>query len=621
VPAPKQNFPSSSIWLIVAGLVVIAALGLFSGGNNNSAGSDVIPYSQFQQYLNSNKVKEVTVSGNTIRGTLTEKMPDGRTEFTTVQVPPDLAAQLAQHKVEYSGSANDGGALATLLSWILPPLLFVGIWMFASRAMMGGRGGGMGGFGGGLLSVGRSRAKLVAETDVKVTFADVAGVDEAKEELHEIIDFLKRPDEYTRLGAHIPRGILLVGPPGTGKTLLARAVAGEAGVPFYSTNGAEFVEMFVGVGAARVRDLFEQARQTSPCIIFIDELDALGRARGVNPIAGQDEKEQTLNQLLAEMDGFDRSVAIVILAATNRPEILDPALLRAGRFDRQVLVDRPDKKGRVEILGIHLKNLKLSPDVRLDEIAALTPGFTGADLANLANEAAVLATRRGAQSIAEADFTAAVERIIAGLEKKSRILIPRERRIVAYHEMGHAIVALAIPGSDPIQKVSIIPRGIGALGYTLQHPTEDRFLMGRQELEDKMTVLFGGRAAEMLIATDVSTGASDDIAKATDIARGMVLRFGMDEKLGPVAWDTEQGHFLNQQGSFWQQRRFSDQTAHEIDVAVRAHLESARGRAVAILQANRAALDEGAAALLAHETLTAEELPKVVVEQQRQAAE
>ena len=621
MPAPKQNFPSSSIWLIVAGLVVIAALGLFSGGNNNSAGSDVIPYSQFQQYLNSNKVKEVTVSGNTIRGTLTEKMPDGRTEFTTVQVPPDLAAQLAQHKVEYSGSANDGGALATLLSWILPPLLFVGIWMFASRAMMGGRGGGMGGFGGGLLSVGRSRAKLVAETDVKVTFADVAGVDEAKEELHEIIDFLKRPDEYTRLGAHIPRGILLVGPPGTGKTLLARAVAGEAGVPFYSTNGAEFVEMFVGVGAARVRDLFEQARQTSPCIIFIDELDALGRARGVNPIAGQDEKEQTLNQLLAEMDGFDRSVAIVILAATNRPEILDPALLRAGRFDRQVLVDRPDKKGRVEILGIHLKNLKLSPDVRLDEIAALTPGFTGADLANLANEAAVLATRRGAQSIAEADFTAAVERIIAGLEKKSRILIPRERRIVAYHEMGHAIVALAIPGSDPIQKVSIIPRGIGALGYTLQHPTEDRFLMGRQELEDKMTVLFGGRAAEMLIATDVSTGASDDIAKATDIARGMVLRFGMDEKLGPVAWDTEQGHFLNQQGSFWQQRRFSDQTAHEIDVAVRAHLESARGRAVAILQANRAALDEGAAALLAHETLTAEELPKVVVEQQRQAAE
>jgi len=619
VPAPKQNF-TSSIWLIVAGLVVIAALGLFSGGNNNASGSNVIPYSRFQQYLSANKVKEVTVSGNLIRGTLNEKMPDGRTDFTTVQVPPDLASQLAQHKVEYSGSSTDSGALGTLLSWILPPLLFVGIWMFASRAMTGGRGG-VGGFGGGLLSVGRSRAKLVAETDVKVTFSDVAGVDEAKDELHEIVDFLKRPDEYTRLGAHIPRGILLVGPPGTGKTLLARAVAGEAGVPFYSTNGAEFVEMFVGVGAARVRDLFEQARQTSPCIIFIDELDALGRARGVNPVAGQDEKEQTLNQLLAEMDGFDRSVAIVILAATNRPEILDPALLRAGRFDRQVLVDRPDKKGRVEILRIHLKNLKLAPDVRLDEIAALTPGFTGADLANLGNEAAVLATRRGAQSISESDFTAAVERIIAGLEKKSRILIPRERRIVAYHEMGHAIVALAIPGTDPVQKVSIIPRGIGALGYTLQHPTEDRFLMGRQELEDKMTVLFGGRAAEMMLSEDVSTGASDDIAKATDIARGMVLRFGMDEKLGPVAWDTEQGQFLNQQSTFWQQRRFSDVTAHEIDIAVRAHLEAARGRAVAILQSNRAALDEGAAALLSHETLSAEELPKVVVEQQRQAAE
>jgi cell division protease FtsH len=452
VPAPKQQFPSF-IWLIVAGLVMVTALGMFSNGGG---GSDVIPYSQFQQYLDANKVKQVTVSGNVIHGTLIEAMPDGRTSFTSVQVPPNLATQLAQHNVEFSATPTDSGTLGTLLSWILPPLLFVGIWMFASRAMMGGRGGG---FGGGLLSVGRSKAKLVAETDVKVSFNDVAGVDEAKEELHEIIDFLKRPEEFTRLGAHIPRGILLVGPPGTGKTLLARAVAGEAGVPFYSTNGAEFVEMFVGVGAARVRDLFEQARQSSPCIIFIDELDALGRARGVSPVAGQDEKEQTLNQLLAEMDGFDRSVAIVILAATNRPEILDPALLRAGRFDRQVLVDRPDKKGRVDILRIHLKNLKVSQDVKLEEIAALTPGFTGADLANLANEAAVLATRRGAESIAMDDFTGAVERIVAGLEKRSRILIPRERRVVAYHEMGHALVALAIPGTDPVQKVSIIPRG------------------------------------------------------------------------------------------------------------------------------------------------------------------
>jgi cell division protease FtsH len=605
VAVRKPDF-SSPIWLIVAGLVVIAALGLFGGGNG-SGGTDVIPYSQFQQYLDANKVKEVTVAGNVIHGTLTEKMASGRTSFTTVQVPPDLASQLAKHNVQFTGAATDGGAVGTLLSWVLPPLLFVGIWMFASRMMMGGRGG----FGGGLLSVGRSRAKLVAETDVKVSFADVAGVDEAKEELHEIVDFLKRPEEFTRLGAHIPRGILLVGPPGTGKTLLARAVAGEAGVPFYATNGAEFVEMFVGVGAARVRDLFEQARGSAPCIIFIDELDALGRARGVNPVAGQDEKEQTLNQLLAEMDGFDRSVAIVILAATNRPEILDPALLRAGRFDRQVLVDRPDKQGRVEILRIHLKNLKLAPDVSLEEIAALTPGFTGADLANLANEAAVLATRRGGDAITGNDFTGAVERIVAGLEKKSRILIPRERRIVAYHEMGHALVALAIPGSDPVQKVSIIPRGIGALGYTLQRPTDDRFLMGRQELADKMTVLMGGRAAEMQLGEDVSTGAADDLAKATDIARGMVLRFGMDPKLGPVAWDTEQGQFLNQPGVFWQQRRFSDETAYEIDRSVRSLLEGALNRAVRILQSNRPALDEGAAALLARETLNSEELPKV----------
>jgi cell division protease FtsH len=585
---------------------VIGALGLFGGSGNG--GSDTIPYSQFQQYLDANKVKQVTVSGNVIHGTLTEAMADGRTNFSTVLVSPNLAEELAKHKVEFSGSATEGGAVATVLSWVVPPLLFVGVWMFASRMMTGGRGGG---WGGGLLSVGRSRAKLVAETGVSTSFADVAGVDEAKDELHEIVDFLKRPEEFTRLGAHIPRGILLVGPPGTGKTLLARAVAGEAGVPFYATNGAEFVEMFVGVGAARVRDLFEQARQSAPCIIFIDELDALGRARGVHPVAGQDEKEQTLNQLLAEMDGFDRSVAIVILGATNRPEVLDPALLRAGRFDRQVLVDRPDKKGRVDILRIHLARLKLAPDVKLEDIAALTPGFTGADLANLGNEAAVLATRRGAEAIGMDDFTSAVERIVAGLEKRSRILIPRERRIVAYHEMGHALVALAIPGSDPVQKVSIIPRGIGALGYTLQHPTEDRFLMGRQELENKMTVLLGGRAAEILLGEDVSTGAADDLAKATDIARGMVLRFGMDERLGPVAWDTEQGQFLNQPGVFWQPRRFSDETAHEIDVAVRSHLEGALARAVGILKVNRAALDEGAEALLAHETLAGEDLPRV----------
>ena len=602
MPAPTKPSISPNVWMIMLGLLAMAGFGLFA----NVGDVAPIPYSQFQSYLDAGKVKQVVVNGDSIRGTLTEALPDGKTAFITVAVPRDLAAALSGKNVEYSGVAS-GGVFSTILSWIIPPILFVGIWMFASRGM-----GGAGGMAGGLFSIGRSKAKLVsAETDIKVAFDDVAGVDEAKAELHEIVDFLKEPEKFGRLGAHIPRGILLVGPPGTGKTLLARAVAGEAGVPFFSTNGAEFVEMFVGVGASRVRDLFEKARTTAPCIIFIDELDALGRARGATPMGGQDEKEQTLNQLLAEMDGFDRSAAIVVLAATNRPEILDPALLRAGRFDRQVLVDRPDKIGRVQILAIHTKKLSLAPDVKLADIAALTPGFTGADLANLANEAAVVATRRGGDNIGMADFTAAVERIVAGLEKKSRILIPRERRIVAYHEMGHALVALAIPGSDPIQKVSIIPRGIGALGYTMQRPTDDRFLMGLHELEDKMTVLMGGRAAETLLGQDISTGASDDLAKATDIARGMVLRFGMDKALGPVAWDTEQGQFLGQPGAFWQPRRFSDQTAYEIDQAVRTRLEAALARAIGILSYNRAELDQGAESLLAHETLGAEDLPKV----------
>ena len=601
---PQNKLP---LWLITVALIGAGVAALMT---NQGPGTTAIPYSQFEQLLNDGKVTNVVVAGDSISGTLSQKLPDGNDHFTTVQVPGDLAGALEKHHVQFS-AVTGSSAIGTLLSWVLPPLLFVGIWLLASRAMGGGRGGMGGGFGGGLLSIGRSRAKLVAETDVPVTFADVAGVDEAKDELHEIVDFLKKPDEFTRLGAHIPRGILLVGPPGTGKTLLARAVAGEAGVPFFATNGAEFVEMFVGVGAARVRDLFEQARKASPCIIFIDELDALGRARGAGgQMGGQDEKEQTLNQLLAEMDGFDRSVAVVILAATNRPEILDPALMRAGRFDRQVLVDRPDKKGRVEILRIHLKKLTLANDVKLDEIAALTPGFTGADLANLGNEAAVLATRRGAVAIAMADFVGAVERIVAGLEKRSRILIPRERRTVAYHEMGHALVAMAIPGTDPVQKVSIIPRGIGALGYTMQRPTEDRFLMSRQELEDKMAVLMGGRAAEMVLGDDVSTGASDDLAKATDISRGMVLRFGMDAALGPVAWDTEQGNFLQQQGMFWQRRHYSEQTAHDIDVAVRTHLDAALERALEILRGNRVALDAGAEALLAHETLSGDDIPR-----------
>src|SRR6202007_1059960 len=416
--------------------------------------------------------------------------------------------------------------LPDLLSWILPMLLFFGVWMFVVRRF------GQQGMGGGLMAIGKSRAKIYVEKDTKVTFADVAGVEEAKDELKEIVDFLRDPKAYGRLGARIPKGILLVGPPGTGKTLLARAVAGEAGVKFFSISGSEFVEMFVGVGAARVRDLFEQARKQAPAIIFIDELDALGGARGAYPFGGHDEKEQTLNQLLVELDGFDPTTGVILLAATNRPEILDPALLRAGRFDRQVLVDRPDKKDRIAILKVHLKKEVLASDVNPEQVAELTPSFTGADLANLVNEAALLATRRGAESVHLKDFTAAVERIVAGLEKKNRLLIPKEREIVAYHELGHTIVAMAVSGQAALHQISIIPRGIGALGYTIQRPTEDRFMMTKEELDNRMAVLLGGRAAEFIFFHHLSTGAADDLVKATDTARSMVLRYGMDKDLG-----------------------------------------------------------------------------------------
>ncbi len=410
---------------------------------------------------------------------------------------------------------------------MLPAFVFYLIWVFLIRRVVDRQG-----FGG-LMSIGKSHAKVYVEKDTKVAFADVAGVEEAKFELKEVVDFLKDPKTYGRLGARVPKGILLVGPPGTGKTLLARAVAGEAGVPFFSISGSEFVEMFVGVGAARVRDLFEQARQAAPCIIFIDELDALGRSRAPGAIGGYDEKEQTLNQLLTELDGFDPSVGVILLAATNRPEILDPALLRAGRFDRQVLVDRPDYSGRLAILKVHVRKIHLGGDVELDKIAGLTTGFTGADLANLVNEAAIAATRRNADAVGFNDFTAAIERIVAGIEKKSRVLNLEERRRVAYHEMGHALVAASLPGVDPVQKVSIIPRGVGALGYTMQRPTEDRFLLAASELRNRIAVLMGGRASEQLIFDgDVSTGAADDLQRATEIAVQMVTKYGMDPTIG-----------------------------------------------------------------------------------------
>jgi cell division protease FtsH len=516
-----------------------------------------------------------------------------------------MAQDLAAYEVEITG-VIESNFVSNLIAAVLPLLLFVAIWFYLIRRMAGQQSG-----VGGLMSVGKSKAKVYVETSISVTFEDVAGVDEAKEELREVIDFLKEPEQYGRLGARVPKGILLVGPPGTGKTLLARAVAGEANVPFFSINGSEFVEMFVGVGAARVRDLFEQARRTAPCIIFIDELDALGRARGAGPLGGgHDEKEQTLNQLLSEMDGFDTKSGIVLLSATNRPEILDPALLRAGRFDRQILVDRPDRSGRAAILKVHVQKVELAADVSLDDVAALTPGFSGADLANLVNEAAIIATRRLGCAVEAADFTAAIERIVAGLERKSRILTPFERNLVAYHESGHALVTLALKGTDTVQKISIIPRGIGALGYNIQRPIEDRYLMTSEELKDKMAALLGGRAAELLALGELSTGSADDLDKATDIARNMVTRYGMDEQLGYVTYDSPNSQYLDDpfvRGLA--SHAYSEQVAAAIDAAIHDLISQAFRCATSVLLLNRSLLDQTAKNLLQKETLSGDELP------------
>ncbi|TBW11714.1 ATP-dependent metallopeptidase FtsH/Yme1/Tma family protein [Azotobacter chroococcum subsp. isscasi] len=566
-----------------------------------------IPYSEFEQYLKEGRIEELAVTDRQIEGKLKEPLPGGQTRFAATRIEPQLAEHLQQYPVRYAGKI-ESTLLRDLLSWTLPALIFFSLWLFLLKRIGGGLGGGM-------MQIGKSKAKVYVETDMKVTFADVAGVDEAKDELKEIVDFLKDPQTYGRLGGRMPKGVLLVGPPGTGKTLLARAVAGEAKVPFFSISGSEFVEMFVGVGAARVRDLFEQARAQAPAIIFIDELDALGRARGVGPLGGgHDEKEQTLNQLLVELDGFDTSTGLVLLAATNRPEILDPALLRAGRFDRQVLVDRPDKAGRVQILQVHLKRAQLAADVDPQQIAALTPGFTGADLANLVNEAALLATRRRAEAVSMDDFTAAVERIVAGLEKRNRLLNPKEREIVAHHEMGHALVAMALPGMDVVHKVSIIPRGMGALGYTIQRPTEDRFLMTREELENKMAVLLGGRAAEWVVYSHFSTGAADDLAKVTDIARAMVTRYGMSERLGHVTLEREQHSFLGVEQLYGLPARheYGETTATAIDAEVQAIVERAFQRTVALLEERHELLERSARRLLEEETLDAEQLAELV---------
>jgi cell division protease FtsH len=583
---PKQR--QFSIWYMFIALWALILLQTFLPSFFNPT---EIPYSEFKESVAAGKVTEVAVSPQIIHGKLKEDKV-----FHTIRIEdPDLLRNLAEHQVKVTG-VIESTLFRDLLSWIVPIVLFFGVWWFLLRRM---------GQSQGFMTVGQSKAKIYVEKEVKVTFADVAGVDEAKQELEEIIEFLKTPEKFRRLGGKIPKGILLVGPPGTGKTLLAKAVAGEAGVPFFSISGSEFVEMFVGVGAARVRDLFEQAKGKAPCIIFLDELDALGKARGVGPMA-HEEREQTLNQLLVEMDGFDSRVGVILVAATNRPEILDPALLRAGRFDRQVLVDRPDKIGRLAILKVHARTITIANQADLETIAAMTPGFVGADLANLLNEAALLAVRRGKDTVSLSELQEAVERVIGGLEKKNRVLNKMERARVAHHEVGHALVAMSIPGGDAVHKISIIPRGIAALGYTMQLPTEDRFLMTVSELKNRIAILLGGRAAEEVIYGEVSTGAQDDLRKATDIAKSMIKAYGMSEKLGQVSLERDRQSIFLQTGPSQTPGDYSEETSREIDCEVRLLIDEQYLRARDLIKSQEATLRKAAQALLEKETISGE---------------
>jgi cell division protease FtsH len=588
-------------WNLWFFLVAFSLLLVFQDWWGTRSAVETLPYSEFMRLLKEEKLSDLRIEQQQITGKLKEPI-NNRSQFVTVRVEPDLAEALAQSQVSFSGT-RQGGPISTLLSWLLPFILIFALWSFLFRRLAEKQG-----FGG-MVNVGKSKAKIFVQRDTGVTFNDVAGIDEAKAELLEVVSFLKDQPKYSRLGARIPKGILLVGPPGTGKTLVAKAVAGEASVPFFSISGSEFVEMFVGVGAARVRDLFEQARKSAPCIIFIDELDALGKMRGVGAFGGNDEKEQTLNQLLAELDGFDPREGVVLLAATNRPEVLDPALLRAGRFDRQIVIDRPERSGRVAILKVHVKRIQVAADLDLERIAGITTGFSGADLANLVNEAAILATRRGADLVSMDDFTAAVERIVVGSERRGRLLQPHEREVVAHHEMGHALAAASLAGMDPVHKVSIIPRSVGALGYTLQRPTEDRFLITLEELKNRMVVLLAGRAAEDLIFNEISTGAADDLAKVTDIARQIVTRFGMTAELGQAVLERQSASYLGEQAIGLREKDYSEETAREVDLSVRALIDGAYARAKALLQSRRAELEQGAQLLLEKETLTPEEFP------------
>jgi cell division protease FtsH len=598
----KRQFP---FWIVILAIwVFFVGHGLW----NEVRDVQQVSYSDFLTAVDQGRVNNVTITKNDIIGDIKQTKGVSKQFVTTRVDDPDLADRLRAKHVTFSG-AHDDSFFRDLLSWIVPAAVFFGFWMFfLNRASDNNNSLG------GVMQVGRSKARVYVEDQLKVRFADVAGVDEAKEELQEVVNFLKEPDRYRKLGGRMPKGVLLVGPPGTGKTMLAKAVAGEAGVPFFSISGSEFVELFVGVGAARVRDLFQEALKRTPCIIFIDELDALGKARSASPYGGShDEKEQTLNQLLVELDGFDPRQGMIVLAATNRPEILDPALLRAGRFDRQVLVDRPDKKGRQEIFRVHMRDVVADPTIDAEQIAGATAGFTGADIANLVNEAALLAARRGAELVGMMDFNEAIERVVAGLQKRNRILNEEERRRVAHHEMGHALLALALPGTDPVHKVSIIPRGAGALGYTMQRPLEDRFLMLHDELENRLVVLLGGRAAEMIIFKQASTGAADDLSKATEIARNMVARFGMNDKLGLVTYETEANGFLQKQFmATLEQRVYSDETAREIDQQVKKIVERAYDRAYSMLSERHHLLENTARQLLEKETLTQEELEDMV---------
>jgi len=598
---PKFN----TTWLFPIIALTFLAASFFSGPDGEE-----VSYSQFIEQVKNNQVEQVSIGPERIEYKLKpdaveeEDAPLVRQTFA-VPSDRDLTDVLEANNVEYSGQPSGGGAgwLIGALSWILPPLLFFGLAYFLFNRTQGGASNP-------IMSVGKSKARIYSEGDTGFTFNDIAGVDEAKEELKEVVDYLKNATKYSRLGAKIPKGVLLVGPPGTGKTLLAKAVAGEANVPFFSISGSEFIEMFVGVGASRVRDLFQQAQQQAPCIIFIDELDALGKSRGGNGAmtggGGNDEQEQTLNQLLNEMDGFDANTGVIVLAATNRPEVLDPALQRPGRFDRQVGVDRPDKKGRKEILEVHVPNIKLAEDVDLSVIAGRTPGFAGADLANLVNEAALLAARNNHEYVTMADFDEALERVIAGLEKKSRVLQEEEKKTVAYHEVGHAMVGSLMPGAGRVEKISIVPRGAGALGYTLQLPEEDRFLVAEDEIRGRIAIMLAGRSAEEVVFGKVSTGASDDIQKATDLAERCVTLYGMSDRLGPIAFEKPQQQYIP--GLSSPRRSVGPQVTQAIDEEVKNIVETAHAMAQHILSENREVLEETAQHLLAEEVLDGEVL-------------